>query len=199
MQELPYLLLELFCFLPLNRDFVYFLRNGNGTHVITYESVARLPYFSTFVRVFKERIAYESRGLPVNGFILLMSDYMVWDSVVGKATCFGLDGLGIDFRWGARFSAPVQTGPGAQPASSTMGTGSCSGVKRQGVTLTTHPIWRRGSRAKPLFPLWSFVACSRVNFVLPLPVRLFVCSVVITHFLCVYTIANCRRAALISR
>ena len=32
---------------------------------------------------------------------------------------------------GARFSAPVQTGPGAHPASSTMGTGSFAGVKRQ--------------------------------------------------------------------
>jgi hypothetical protein len=33
---------------------------------------------------------------------------------------------------GVRFSAPVQTGPGAQPASCTMGTGSFPGVKRPG-------------------------------------------------------------------
>jgi len=32
----------------------------------------------------------------------------------------------------ARFSAPVQTGPGAHPASSTVGTGSFPGVKRSG-------------------------------------------------------------------
>ena len=32
----------------------------------------------------------------------------------------------------ARFSAPVQTGPGARPDSYTMGTGSFSGVKRSG-------------------------------------------------------------------
>ena len=31
---------------------------------------------------------------------------------------------------GARFSAPVQTGPGAHPVSCTMGTGSFPGVKR---------------------------------------------------------------------
>ena len=31
-----------------------------------------------------------------------------------------------------RFSAPVQTGPGAHPASYTMGTGSFPGVKRPG-------------------------------------------------------------------
>jgi len=33
---------------------------------------------------------------------------------------------------GARFSAPVQTGPGAHPASSTMGTGSFPGIQRTG-------------------------------------------------------------------
>ena len=33
---------------------------------------------------------------------------------------------------GARFSAPVQTGPGAYPVSYTMGTGSFPGVKRPG-------------------------------------------------------------------
>ena len=51
---------------------------------------------------------------------------------VGIATRYGLDGPGIECRWGARFSAPVQTGPGAHPASSTMGTGSFPGVKRPG-------------------------------------------------------------------
>jgi hypothetical protein len=33
---------------------------------------------------------------------------------------------------GARFSAPVQSGPGDHPASYTMGTGSFLGVKRPG-------------------------------------------------------------------
>ena len=35
------------------------------------------------------------------------------------------------------------------------------------MTLTTHPIHRRGlrkSRTIPLLPLWAFVACSRVTF-----------------------------------
>ena len=53
-------------------------------------------------------------------------------SVVGIATGYGLDGPGIESRWGARFSAPVQFGPGAQPASCTMGTGSFPGVKAAG-------------------------------------------------------------------
>jgi hypothetical protein len=45
--------------------------------------------------------------------------------LVGIATRYGLDGPGIESRWGgARFSAPVQTGPGARPASFTMGSES---------------------------------------------------------------------------
>ena len=35
---------------------------------------------------------------------------MGWDSSVGIATRYGLDGPGIESRWGARFSAPIQTG-----------------------------------------------------------------------------------------
>ena len=58
---------------------------------------------------------------------------------------------------GARFSAPVQTGPGAHPASSTIGTGSFPGVKSgRGVTLTPHPLlvlWSWKGRAIPLLPL----------------------------------------------
>jgi len=53
---------------------------------------------------------------------------------------YGLEGLGIESRWGARFSAPVQTSPGAHPASYTMGTGSLSrGQSSRGVVLTTQP------------------------------------------------------------
>jgi hypothetical protein len=46
---------------------------------------------------------------------------------VGIATVYGVDGPGIESRLGARFFAPVQTGPGARPASCTMGTGSFPG------------------------------------------------------------------------
>jgi hypothetical protein len=55
-----------------------------------------------------------------------------WDSSVGIATHYGMDGPGIESRLGVRFSAPVQTGPGAHSASCTMGTGSFPGVKRPG-------------------------------------------------------------------
>ena len=62
-------------------------------------------------------------------------------SSVGIATRYGLDGPGIESRWGARFFAPVQTGPEAHPASCTMGTGSFPGVRScRGVALTPHPL-----------------------------------------------------------
>ena len=58
---------------------------------------------------------------------------------------------------GVRFSAPVQTGPEAHPASCTMGTGSLPEVKSgRGVTLTIHPLlvpWSRKSSVIPLLPL----------------------------------------------
>jgi hypothetical protein len=62
-------------------------------------------------------------------------------SVVGIATGYGLDGPGIESRWEARFSSPVQTGPGAHPASFRMHTGSFPGVKSgRSVTLTPYPL-----------------------------------------------------------
>jgi hypothetical protein len=48
------------------------------------------------------------------------------DSSGGIATGYVLDGPGIESRWGPRFSAPVQSGHGAHPASYTMGTDSHS-------------------------------------------------------------------------
>ena len=54
------------------------------------------------------------------------------DSSVGIATRYGLGGLQIESRCGARFSAPVQTDPGAHPAPCTMRTESFPGVKRPG-------------------------------------------------------------------
>ena len=77
---------------------------------------------------------------------------------------------------GSRFSAPLQTGPGAHPTSCTMGTGFFQGVKSgRGMTLTPHPLlvpWSWKSRATPLLPLWavrpvqSLSACTMGTFYL---------------------------------
>ena len=81
---------------------------------------------------------------------------------------------------GTRFSAPVQTGRGAHPASCTMVTKSFPGVESgRDETLTPHALlvpWSRKCRAIPLLPLWavrpvqSLSDCTRVHFTLyPLP------------------------------
>ena len=62
-------------------------------------------------------------------------------SSVGTATELRAGWIRDRIRVEARFSAPVQTGPGAHPASCTMSTGSFPGVKSgRGVTLTPHPL-----------------------------------------------------------
>jgi hypothetical protein len=64
------------------------------------------------------------------------------DSVLGIATRYGLDGPGFESRGGgerARFSAPVQTGPGAHPASYTMSTASFPRVKWPGPGVDHQP------------------------------------------------------------
>jgi hypothetical protein len=86
----------------------------------------------------------------------------VWgrDSSVGIATGYGLDGSGMESRWGARFLAHVQTGRRAHPASCTMGTVSFPGVKRPGRDANHPPLLapRSGkSKTIPLPPLlWAF-------------------------------------------
>jgi hypothetical protein len=48
------------------------------------------------------------------------------DSSVGIATGYGLDGPGIESRWGREFPPPSRPVLGAHPASFTMGIGSFS-------------------------------------------------------------------------
>ena len=58
----------------------------------------------------------------------------------------------IESPWGTRFSARVQTGSGAQPASCTISKESFPGVKSgQGVTLAPHPYYCRGQERVELY------------------------------------------------
>ena len=71
------------------------------------------------------------------------------DGVVCIATRYGLKGPRIESRWGGDFSAPIQTGSKAHPASCKMDTGSFRGKGGRGVVLTTHPhLVCRGSRKR---------------------------------------------------
>ena len=74
------------------------------------------------------------------------------DFAVSIATRYWLDGPGVESWWEARFSAAVQTGPVAHPASYTTGNVSFQGVKRPGRGVEHPPTSR------------TFVACSRMNF-----------------------------------
>jgi hypothetical protein len=59
----------------------------------------------------------------------------------GIVTGYRLEGTGVEFWLEVRFSAPVQTGPGAHTAFCTMGTGFFLGAKSgREVTLTTHSL-----------------------------------------------------------
>jgi hypothetical protein len=96
---------------------------------------------------------------------------MCWDSSFVIAVRYGLDGPGIESRWGARFSEPLQTGPRAHTSSWTIGTASLSpGKSGRGVEMTNHPPNSADVKQTvgyiPLLPLWAFMACSRVNFYL---------------------------------
>jgi hypothetical protein len=89
------------------------------------------------------------------------------DSSVGIATVYGLEGPGILSRCGGRFCAHIKTGPGAQPASCTIGTGSYPRVK-QPSRGADHPHLlaqrSRKSRAITLLSFWAFGACYRAKF-----------------------------------
>jgi len=77
------------------------------------------------------------------------------NSIVGIVPCYGPDGSKIESRWGARFSVPTQTGPGAHPAFCIKGTGSLL----QGVKWPWH-----GIDYPPHSSTEAFLACCRLNF-----------------------------------
>jgi len=81
----------------------------------------------------------------------------------GIATRYRLDGPRIESRWGARFSAPVQTGPEAYRAFYTISTASFVEVKWSGLGVDHPPP--SSAEVKERVELYlGFDACSRVSF-----------------------------------
>ena len=96
------------------------------------------------------------------------------DSSVGIATRYGLQGPAIEFQWVTRYSTPVQSGPGAHPASYTVVTWSLPGVK--GVRTLCRPPTPFSPQVKervelylysPSWPSWPVLGRT-----LPLPLPL---------------------------
>ena len=98
--------------------------------------------------------------------IFLYENVVGRDGSVGTATRYGLDSPRIESRWEARFSAPVQTGPGGPPSLCTIGTRSFPGVKRpaRGVDHPPHLAPRlKKEQSFTSAPPWAFVARSTTN------------------------------------
>jgi hypothetical protein len=85
----------------------------------------RIPYI-VFGFWLAEDLTACTEGLCSKEVLSLQGD--VWTAIAQPviASRYEPDGLGIESRWEARFSVPVHTGPGAHPASYTVGTGSFS-------------------------------------------------------------------------
>ena len=92
------------------------------------------------------------------------------DGSVGIGTRCRLDGPGIKSRWEVRFSALVETGPGAHPAS-----GSLPGLKRPGRGVDHPPPSSAGLKKSVLF-LCTFVTYSRVRVTFHSCVEIYQCS-----------------------
>jgi hypothetical protein len=90
------------------------------------------------------------------------------DSSVDIATRYGPDGPRIESQWGGvRFSAPVQNGPGAHPASYTMSTGSFPGLNRPGRGVNLPPTSSAEVKERvelyiytPSGPSWPVLGCN---------------------------------------
>ena len=98
-------------------------------------------------------------------------------SSVGTATLYELDGPGIESRWGARFSTPVQTGPGPTQPPVQWVSGLFPVSKTAGGVLTTIPSSTEVKERVELYfylpsrPSWTVIGWT-VPSPLPVPLRL---------------------------
>ena len=141
-----------YCFfvLPLcrNEDFVYCCSAECVTlaagvsklyviHLIWFRAVYSLA-FSTWRHKIWPYLActyltaHQARSLSLSLWCVCVCLYFVYVPTSRYSDSLRAGRSGVRIPVGARFSAPVQTDPGAHPASCTMGTGSFPGVKRPG-------------------------------------------------------------------
>jgi hypothetical protein len=83
---------------------------------------------------------------------------------------------------GARFSAPVQTGSGVDPASCTMRTGSFPRVKQQGRSVDNPAPSSAEVKERVKIYLYSSYGCSRVYFTFTFIDKAGITLIMIIHF-----------------
>jgi hypothetical protein len=116
--------------------YVFYITKSSISYNAMVVDVHRSVHFNT------TKVTLVTANLPV-------ACVMTWGEG-GNTTAKVWPVWGSNCGGGARFSAPVQIGPGAHPASCTMGTGSFLGVESsRGMTLTPQPLivpWSRKGR-----------------------------------------------------
>jgi hypothetical protein len=96
------------------------------------------------------------------------------DTSVDLATGYGLDGPGIESRWGRDFSPTFRPALGTtHPASCKMSTGSFQGVKRPGRGADHQPLLVQRSRKSRATPLASCGPSGILGITLPLPFSIY--------------------------
>jgi hypothetical protein len=106
------------------KDFeIYFYKKKSKAFTLFNQVLSRNYWFCVCVTEQYEWSFKVLKQFSTRDILIFYIIYRRPGSVVGIATAYGLDGPGIESR-GMRFSAPVQNGPEAHPASCTMGTGS---------------------------------------------------------------------------
>ena len=106
----------------------------------TYAGLSRTWLARVVTSAYSFLLRHISWNTGLYHFTLLLRSDVGLGSSVSIATELRAGRSGIESRRGREFP-PVQTGPGAHPASCTMGTGSFPGVKcGRCVLLTTHPL-----------------------------------------------------------
>ena len=115
-----------------------------NTHTRTHQNQTKpLPFSHVLIRIMDIHIIEVRVGR---------------DSAVGTATRYGLDGPGIEYRWGRDFPHP------SRPVSYTVGTGSFPGVKRPGRGLDHLPRYSAEVKERvklyinsTSWPAWPFI------------------------------------------
>jgi hypothetical protein len=116
---------------------------GNNKNLESFKPCNDISDTESFITSLSHSTKGDARPTLACGNLILLFQKTPWGSHPGVATCriLTLVTYLIRIPVQARFSVPVQTGPGAHPAPCTMGTGSFLGVKSgRGLTLNPHPL-----------------------------------------------------------